>query len=213
MAVYSKGKRARKKKLNIKKIICTILFLLIIISSIYFYINHRYWNTTNKDEKNTNERIEEQQETNVIENQSEIFDVSNIPEKMGEYDVLGQLVIEKIGLTKNILNISNNEALKLSVAKLYGPDLNEPGNFCIDGHNWSNMLKRLSEMQVGDTFYIIDRNAKEKINYKIYNTYTCVPEDISCLNQNDDEKKEITLITCTPGGAKRFICKARECDT
>ena len=209
MAVYSKAKRAKKRKINKKKVICMLILLIIIISCIYLYINRRNWNKE-KEVIEANEKIEEQQDANVVEEQSEFVDVSNIPETMGKYEVLGQLVIDKIELTKNILNISENESLKLSVAKLYGPNLNESGNFCIDGHNWNNMLKRLSEMQVGDTLYIINRNTKEKVNYKIYNVYTCVPEDLTCLDQNNDGKKELTLITCTPGGAKRLICKARE---
>ena len=145
----------------------------------------------------------------IEEEKDELSDVE-IPATMGKYEVLGQLVIEKIGVTKNILNISEDASLKLSVAKLYGPDVNASGNFCISGHNWNNMLKRLSEMQVGDIFYMINRETKTKVNYQIYNMYTCVPEDLSCLDQNDDGKREVTLITCNPGGLTRLICKARE---
>ena len=208
MAVYAKARRAKKKQINKKKVICTILLFIIIILLILYFISCKFWKNEKEEITETQNIVEE--DANDVENQSEIVDISNIPEKMGKYDVLGQLVIDKIELTKNILNISENESLKLSVAKLYGPNLNESGNFCIDGHNWNNMLKRLSEIEVGDTLYIINRNTKEKVNYEVFNTYTCVPEDLSCLNQNNDGKKELTIITCTPGGAKRFICKARE---
>lgn len=208
MAVYAKARRAKKKQINKKKVICTILLFIIIILLILYFISCKFWKNEKEEITETQNIVEE--DANDVENQSEIVDISNIPEKMGKYDVLGQLVIDKIELTKNILNISENESLKLSVAKLYGPNLNESGNFCIDGHNWNNMLKRLSEVEVGDTLYIINRNTKEKVNYEVFNTYTCVPEDLSCLDQNNDGKKELTIITCTPGGAKRFICKARE---
>lgn len=208
MAVYAKARRAKKKQINKKKVICTILLFIIIILLILYFISCKFWKNEKEEITETQNIVEE--DANDVENQSEIVDISNIPEKMGKYDVLGQLVIDKIELTKNILNISENESLKLSVAKLYGPNLNESGNFCIDGHNWNNMLKRLSEIEVGDTLYIINRNTKEKVNYEVFNTYTCVPEDLSCLDQNNDGKKELTIITCTPGGAKRFICKARE---
>lgn len=211
MAFYSRARRAKKKEINKKKIVCFILVLIVIITSIFLYIRSKYWEKPKDEAIQTNEIIEEEQDSDVVEEeQKEIVDVSNIPEKMGNYDVLGQLVIDKIGINKNILAISESASLKLSVAKLCGPNLDEPGNFCIDGHNWNNMLQKLSEIQVGDTLYIIDRNTKEKINYEVYNTYVCVPEDLSCLKQNKDGKKELTLITCTPGGAKRFICKARE---
>ena len=204
----SKARRAKKKQINKKKVfICIILLIAIIGVSSYCIISR---NKKPEIAETNNTEQNEVEEPEIVEEQEEIVDVSNIPEKMGNYDVLGQLVIDKIGVDKSILAISEPASLKLSVAKLYGPDLDKPGNFCIDGHNWDNMLKRLSEMEVGDTLYIIDRNTKAKINYKIYNKYIVAPEDISCLDQNEDGKKEITLITCTPGGAKRLICKARE---
>lgn len=174
--------------------------------------SNKLWEIKDNPIQETSNNIESNNtEENIIveEKQDEISEVT-IPEKMGNYEVLGQLVIEKIGVTKNVLNISENASLKLSIAKLYGPNLNDSGNFCISGHNWNNMLKRLSEMQVGDTFYMVNRETKARVNYKIYDMYTCVPEDLSCLNQNHDGKREVTLITCNPGGLTRLICKARE---
>lgn len=212
MTVYARAKRAKKKKINQKRVVICISVLVILVAIIYLVISNRLWEVNSAPVQEENIADIEQnntQEMVVEEKVDEISDVE-IPEKMGNYQVLGQLVIEKIQVTKNILDISENDSLKLSVAKLYGPNVNESGNFCISGHNWNNMLKRLSEMQVGDTFYVINRETKTKVNYKIYNMYTCVPEDLSCLDQNHDGKREVTLITCNPGGLTRLICKAEE---
>lgn len=212
MTVYARAKRAKKKKINQKRVVVCISVLVILVAIIYLVISNRLWEIESNPEQEENIADIEQNNTGdmvVEEKVDEISDVE-IPEKMGNYQVLGQLVIEKIEVTKNILDISENDSLKLSVAKLYGPNVNESGNFCISGHNWNNMLKRLSEMQVGDTFYVINRENKTKVNYKIYNMYTCVPEDLSCLDQNHDGKREVTLITCNPGGLTRLICKAHE---
>lgn len=220
MTKHYKARRAKKRQLNKKKVIICILVFIIIIVGIYFAINKQQF----KSEKNSVAKLEEKNiiqndiSKNIIEDtegtsdqeQEDTISEVVMPEKMGNYEVLGQLVIEKIGVTKNILNISEDASLKLSVAKLYGPNVNSSGNFCICGHNWNNMLKRLSEMQVGDVFYMINRKTKTRVNYKIYQIYTCVPEDLSCLNQNNDGKREVTLITCNPGGLTRLICKARE---
>lgn len=65
-------------------------------------------------------------------------------------------------------------------------------------------------MQVGDTFYLINAESKTKVTYQIYNMYTCVPEDLSALDEIQNGKREVTLITCNPGGLTRLICKARE---
>ena len=186
--------------------------LVIIAYIVYIISSNRLWDMKNNpnQEGNNDDIVQNNAEEVIVEEKKDEISDVEIPEKMGNYEVLGQLVIEKIGVTKNILNISENASLKLSVAKLYGPNVNESGNFCISGHNWNNMLKRLSEMQVGDTFYVINRETKTKVNYKIYNMYTCVPEELSCLEQNSDGKREVTLITCNPGGLTRLICKARE---
>ena len=145
----------------------------------------------------------------IPEEEKNIVDV-DIPDTLGNYNVLGQLVIEKIGVTQNILDKTEDESLKLGVTKFYGPKINQAGNFCICGHNYTNILKRLDEMQVGDEFYIITKETKERIDYKIYDMYSCDPTDLSCLKQNQDEKREVTLITCNPGGLTRLICKAKE---
>lgn len=207
-----------------KKVTICIILGIIILAIVYIIVSNRLFKIKNnqteligkdrapnditKEISIEEEPIEQEQEEPV--EQEKVVDNTIIPEKMGKYEVLGQLVIDKIGVTKNILNISDDASLKLSVTKLCGANINESGNFCICGHNWKSMLKRLPEMQEGDTFYIIDRETKTKVNYEIYSIYTCVPEDLSCLEQNNDGKREVTLITCNPGGLTRLICKARE---
>ena len=212
MTIYHRARRAKKKQLNKKKVTTCLLLGVILCSVIYLLVSNKIWaiEDENVPDTATSEEVKEEEVAAPIEEEKDELSDVEIPATMGKYEVLGQLVIEKIGVTKNILNISEDASLKLSVAKLYGPDVNASGNFCISGHNWNNMLKRLSEMQVGDIFYMINRETKTKINYQIYNMYTCVPEDLSCLDQNDDGKREVTLITCNPGGLTRLICKARE---
>ncbi|MCI9039304.1 MAG: sortase [Clostridia bacterium] len=135
-------------------------------------------------------------------------DVSSLPSKMGNYEVVGQLVIDKIGVKRNILAICDDPALDLSIAKLYGPEVNEPGNFCVCGHR-ETMFKTLDTLKKGDTLYMINKKTKTKVNYEVYKVYECSPYDLSCLEQNEDGKREVTIITCTPSGAKRVVCKAR----
>jgi len=88
--------------------------------------------------------------------------------------------------------------------------LNEVGNFCITGHNYKDIFARARELEKEDTFYIIDKATKTKVNYKIYDKYTVEPTDLNCLNQETKGKKEVTLITCNPGGLTRLILKAQE---
>ena len=211
--IYHRGRRAIKKKINKKKVVGVIFVIIIIV---FFVVN--MLSKKKDDEQEANASVElsntPQNTTNTIEEEVEEkkYEDVDIPEKLGGYDVLGQLVIEKIGVRQNVLSKTENESLKLGVTKFYPPqvDINEPGNFCICGHNWNNILKRLDEMEIGEQFYIITRETKERIDYQIYDKYSCEPTDLSCLDQNQDGKKEVTLITCNPGGLTRLICKARE---
>ena len=211
--IYHRGRREIEKKINKKKVVGVILVIMIIV---FFVVN--MLSEKKDDEQEANASVElsntPQNTTNDIQEEVEEkkYEDVDIPEKLGGYDVLGQLVIEKIGVRQNVLSKTENESLKLGVTKFYPPqiDINEPGNFCICGHNWSNILKRLDEMEIGEQFYIITRETKERIDYQIYDKYSCEPTDLSCLDQNQDGKKEVTLITCNPGGLTRLICKARE---
>ena len=211
--IYHRGRRAIKKKINKKKVVGVIFVIIIIV---FFVVNMLSKKKDDEQEANTSVELSNtpQNTTNTIEEEVEEkkYEDVDIPEKLGGYDVLGQLVIEKIGVRQNVLSKTENESLKLGVTKFYPPqiDINEPGNFCICGHNWNNILKRLDEMEIGEQFYIITRETKERTDYQIYDKYSCEPTDLSCLDQNQDGKKEVTLITCNPGGLTRLICKARE---
>ena len=211
--IYHRGRRAIEKKINKKKVVGVILVIMIIV---FFVVNMLSEKKDDEQEANTSVELSNtpQNTTNTIQEEVEEkkYEDVDIPEKLGGYDVLGQLVIEKIGVRQNVLSKTENASLKLGVTKFYPPqvNINEPGNFCICGHNWNNILKRLDEMEIGEQFYIITRETKERIDYEIYDKYSCEPTDLSCLDQNQDGKKEVTLITCNPGGLTRLICKARE---
>lgn len=124
------------------------------------------------------------------------------------YQVLGKIIIKDLNVEQYILNSTDEEALKNGVGKLYGATLNNYGNFCIAGHNYENVFKDLAEMEVGDEFIIIDKNLEET-TYEIKEIYTAEPDDLKCLMQNED-KIEMTLITCENGATTRLIVKAEE---
>lgn len=207
--IYRRGKRLEKEKINKKKLLGLIfLLLLIVIVCIEFYskkVSSAYTVTDSLSE-NTNEIADDNID---VEKDKNIVDV-DIPDDINGYDVLGQIVLEKIGITQNILNKTENNSLKVGVTKFYGPKINQAGNFCICGHNYAGIFKNLKDMNEGDKFYIISKDTKERVDYEIYSMYSCQPTDLSCLTQNQDGKREVTLITCDPGGLTRLICKARE---
>lgn len=211
MATYSKGKRAKKIKRS--KIVTAILLLIIIISAIYLIVVSN-WSIDDTPEENgiveNDTNTTENEDNNVNEEENNSISDIEIPEKVGKYEVTGQLVIDKIGVNKSIIKNYSMAAANVSVVKYRGPSINEPGNFVICGHNWENMLGSLHKLKKEDTFYMVDIETKTRVNYKVDRVYVCDPYDLSCLEQNTDGKREVTIITCIPGGAKRVICKARE---
>lgn len=192
-----RGKHLKEKpKSNKRKI---VVFVLIVFIVIFFTENIE--NVENFCEDIYNEIIMKITET------SEIIDIE-IPDKMEDYDVLGIIVIDKIGIQKNILSKTTDDSLNVSVTKFYGPNLNEQGNFCITGHNYKETFADLVKLKIGDTFYIIDKANSQKITYKIYDMYTVNPSQLDCLNQETNGKKEVTLITCNPRRTNKIYYKS-----
>lgn len=197
---HSKEKKVIKSSKKKKVFFLIVLIILVVISLVAFFIN------INK--KNDDENISNNQE--ITEDVLPEIVPEDIPETMGEYKVLGVIVIDKLGLQKNILDKTTDSSLNLSVTKFYGPNLNEKGNFCITGHNYEEIFAYLGSLELNDTFYIIDKANSEKVTYKIYNKYTVNPTELDCLSQETNGKREVTLITCNPGGVTRLILKAEE---
>lgn len=154
--------------------------------------------------KNSNE-TKQNESTNTVE-------TNTVTEQMISthqgYGVLGKIVIDEFEVEQYILDSKEEQALESGVIKLYGGTLNNYGNFCIAGHNKTGIFERLNEMEVEDTFKIIEPNLTETI-YRITEIYSSEADDLKCLLQNDD-KIEITLITCESGSTTRLIVKAEE---
>lgn len=189
----------RGKQINKKRILLIIFLLILLVSLIILFVESNIYRP------NIEEASSQISNINPIDDQNETNDQKNLevvnidmPEKIEKYNVIGQLVIEKIEFEKYILHTTDEKSLNLSITRYYGAQPNEIGNCCISGHNTKNAFKKLKELNNGDTFYIIDRKNCEKVIYKIYEIRTISPKDLDCLNQKTDGKREVTLITCTP---------------
>lgn len=180
--------------LSKRKIIAIVLIAVVIIASIVGVILF----------KNNNGDVEEQVNKNTVDSQS--------TEKMISvyqgYDVIGKIIIEEFEIEQYILDSKDDKALECGVTKLYGGTLNNYGNFCIAGHNKAGVFEKLAEMDVGDTFTIIEPNLTET-KYQVTEIYSSEADNLKCLMQ-DDEKIEITLVTCENASTTRLIVKAEE---
>lgn len=145
------------------KNIAIIVVILAIIAGVIF-------GTVKLVNKMTDTKTEETSSADVEEKETE------------KYPVLGKIVIDKIEVEQPILETVEEDALEQGVIKLYGDDLNQEGNFCIAGHNYENIFKRLNELEIGDEIEIVDRD-KQSTTYKVTQTASIEPTDLELLRK------------------------------
>lgn len=133
----------------------------------------------------------------------------NMPKEIEEYKVIGKITIPKIEVEKYILEETTEEALKESVTKICGPNINKTGNFCIAGHNYGNTFGWISSLEKGDEILLTD-TYNRTVTYEVYYMERVSPYDTSCLSQETAGEREVTLVTCTLGAIKRVVVKAIE---
>ena len=188
------------------------IFLVIIIFCIFTWLGIEEYKESNiKKENYKTQNVS----TNVNDREKEKTKKEYPKEKVileyKGYDVLAKLEIPEIDLNTYILKTYSSESLNISVVKFWGVKPNTSGNLCIAGHNFKNenMFHDLKDLNIGDNLFVIDNNVG-RVEYEIYNIYKVLPDDVSCLSQETDGKKEVTLITCTNDSKERIIVKAKE---
>lgn len=187
------------KKGNKRKFIFIFLISLIFIcwSLVYVILN---LNKTKQEE-----------ELNSIYSQilstQKLYNVQNM--QIENSVIFGTIKIPKINLVYVVFRNLNEELLKISVCKFSGEELEENGNIAIAGHNYNDerFFGKVKELEIGDEIRIEDLKGKEFI-YKVSEVYETSPEDISCLEYNEKNIKELTLVTCNNSNGKRIIVKA-----
>lgn len=189
-----------------KKLICFLLMAIIIGSSILiFKINSE----PKYDEALYDEIYSEYEEVLAKEDEKNTV-YMKVNSKGEKYRVAGQIQIPKIGINYPIVYETSEEYLKIAPTKLFGPDINEPGNVCIVGHNYKNeqFFSRLSELENNDKINLLDNKGK-RVSYLVFDKYEVAETDLSCTEQNTNGEREVTLITCTKKKDKRLVVKCK----
>lgn len=193
-------------KLKIYKIIFIILIITLIIL---------FGKIIAKTIENHNYDIENHK---TVETFSEITQKGENEEVLLQgYKVIGIVNIPKINIEYPILDINtyNPEEtkvpMKISIVKYWGGNVNDYGNLSIAGHNNydGTMFGKTKKLEEGDIIELTDLQ-NIKIQYKIYSKFVTDPNDVTILESNNYESREVTLITCTNGNKNRLILKAKE---
>lgn len=126
-------------------------------------------------------------------------------------DIVGILSIPKINLEVAIKKGTDNETLKYAVGQFENSVMpGEYGNFAIAGHRaytYNKFFSELDKLEVGDELNILSEGSNYK--YKVDSIEVVTPDKVEVVDTKDKDKKEITLVTCTPKyiGTHRLVVK------
>ncbi len=181
-----------------------IVALIVVIAMIVIRYGGNYLNE--KEVSSSLETIEEEL------NKEETQQSESLPEvEFKGYKIEGIIEIPKINIKYPIIDHTNEETMKVSITKFWGPQANEIGNYTVAGHNnkAGTMFGKTKYLQIGDKIKLT--NLKNKtIEYEIFKIYSIDPDDVSCVESVENGTREITLITCTNGHKNRLVTKARQ---
>lgn len=124
-------------------------------------------------------------------------------------DEIGIIEIESVNLKNVIIESIDNKYLRHHVTHFEESAMpGEDGNFALAGHSstyyTNQVFNEVHKVKVGDKIKITTIN--DEFVYTITETKVVESDEIDVLDQ-DMNKKEITLVTCTSGGKQRFIVK------
>ena len=181
-----------------------IVALIVVVAMIVIRYGGNYLNE--KEVSSSLETIEEEL------NKEETQQSESLPElEFKGYKVEGLIEIPKINIKYPIIDHTNEETMKVSITKFWGPQANEIGNYTVAGHNNKDgtMFGKTKYLQIGDKIKLTNLK-NETIEYEIFKIYSIDPDDVSCVESVENGTREITLITCTNGHKNRLVTKARQ---
>lgn len=181
-----------------------IVALIVVVAMIVIRYGGNYLNE--KEVSSSLETIEEEL------NKEETQQSESLPElEFKGYKIEGIIEIPKINIKYPIIDHTNEETMKVSITKFWGPQANEIGNYTVAGHNNKDgtMFGKTKYLQIGDKIKLTNLK-NETIEYEIFKIYSIDPDDVSCVESVENGTREITLITCTNGHKNRLVTKARQ---
>lgn len=194
---------------------CAIYIVLVLIVLICLEIINVFQKSTTDYDEETYSKVYDQY--NAIEEENDEYGVSRILEENSEEKqvddnlVLGTIEIPKIGISYPVISTTTAEYLKIAPTKLAGVGLNEKGNCSIIGHNYENdkFFSKLGDLSKDDVVYIKEKDGMKRV-YSVTEKKEISANDVSCLEQNTNDKRQVTLITCTNVKNKRLVVKCEE---
>lgn len=186
-------------------LIFQLVISIIVVMAIIYFISLHFYNIY-KQEKLSNQIMNNYNlsklYSNISNNSSEDENTKNSNE------LFGIIEIPKIALSYPVFNTLTEELLKISPCKFYGNNLDEKGNICIAGHNYDNgkFFSNIYILEPNDEIYIYSNDIKYA--YKVTSNYEVKASDLSPILNYDNDKENLTLVTCNNLNDKRIVITA-----
>ena len=179
------------------------VFLIIFITSFIFFNKYKLY----KQESYSSQILSNY---NIAKLYSDL-DTSDIisNENTENSYIMGIIDIPKLDIYYPIFSNYDDELLKISPCKFFGPQPGKVGNLCIAGHNYDNdkFFSKISNLTINDEI-IISNNFNNKFSYFVFDIYEVKSDDLSPVYSYDKNSKQLTLITCNNLNNNRIIVRA-----
>lgn len=208
LQTYLKNKSYKSKiKKNLKIQLYFSILLIVFIVGTFIYKSIKIY----KQEKYSKQILENYNIIKIYSNLSSVnTDTNNSITKNNissdKQTILGTISIPKLNIQYPVFSNFDNELLKISPCKFFGPNLGENGNICIAGHNYDNnkFFSNIASLNVNDEI-LLTNNLNTVFCYYVNKIYEVKPDDLSPIYSYDNSKKQLTLVTCNNRNNNRII--------
>lgn len=195
-----KNKSYKKLQLFLKLQLYFSIFFILVVG--FVILNYKY--KLYKQEKFSNDILNTYNITKLYSNNA-----STLDDNAQTPNVLGIIEIPKVNIYYPIFSNYDEELLKISPCRFYGPLPGKSGNLCIAGHNYDNdkFFSKIVTLSLNDEI-ILYNSYNKKFSYFVSDIYEVKDDDFSPIYSYDSNSKQLTLITCNNLNNNRVIVKA-----
>ena len=195
-----------KKNINLCKVLSGIFLFL----SLLLIINNYYEDY--KARNISNEIIDE------IEKELSMISLKDIEDKdltgiampkmrIGDYDYIGEISIEKLGIQLPVMDDWDYEKLKIAPTRYSGSVYDK--NLVIAAHNYRSHFGGIHLLNIGDYAKFIDVEGHLS-EFEVVNIEVLDPTHVEKFIYSEKNDWHLTLFTCTLGGTERTTVRFKQ---
>ena len=143
------------------------------------------------------------EESDVV---SHVYDTEMTEVEIDGYSYIGYVVLPSLNLNLPVMTDWSYAQLKVAPCRYAGST--KTGNLVIAAHNYSSHFGQIRNLAVGDDVYFVDMDGRTW-RYEVAALETLAPTDVDYMISSG---YELTLYTCTYGGASRVTVRCRAVD-